>query len=147
MGLRKLFKTDEKVEQQGVWLDYGDTRIRIARAGGANKKFAKVLDKKTKPYRRALASGTMDNDRANNILRETYAESVVLDWQTKVGDEWKPGIDPEDAGLPAGDLLPVNSDNVLLALTALPDLYQDIMSQAQSIALFRAELDEAAAGN
>lgn len=147
MGLRKLFKTDEKVEQQGVWLDYGETRIRIARAGGANKKFAKVLDKKTKPYRRALASGTMDNDRADTLLRETYAEAVILDWQTKVNGEWKPGIDPEDANLPAGDLLPVNSDNVLLALTALAELYRDIQSQAQSIALFRAELDEAASGN
>jgi hypothetical protein len=41
----------------------------------------------------------------------------------------------------------VNSDNVLLVLTALADLYLDIQSQAQSIALFRAELDEAAAGN
>jgi hypothetical protein len=147
MGLRKLFKTDEKIEQQGLWLDYGDTRIRIARAGGANKKFAKVLDRKTKPYRRALAAGTMDNDRADTILRETYAESVILDWQTKVGGDWISGIDPEDAHLPAGELLPVNSDNVLLVLTALADLYLDIQSQAQSIALFRAELDEAAAGN
>lgn len=147
MGLRKLFKTDERLESGGVWLDYGETRIKIARAGGANKKFAKVLDKKTKPYRRAIATGTMPNDKADDILCETYAESVVLDWQTKVSGEWKPGIDPEDAGLQAGDLLPVISDNVLLALKALPELYRDIQGQAQQIALFRAELDEAAAGN
>lgn len=153
MPLSKTFKTDEKHETQGVILDYGDTRIRIARAGGANKEFAKKLDHKTKPYRRAIQSGALDIERAGDILKEVYAETVVLDWQTKqgVGENgnftFTRGIDPIDLGKPSGDLLPPTPENIVAVFKNLPDLFLDIQQQAQSTALFRAELDEAAAGN
>ncbi len=147
MGLRKLFKTDERVENDGVVLDYGDTRIRIARAGGANKRYAKLLDKMTKPIRRAIAAGTLDNERAMEILMEAYAKTVVLGWETRADDQWVPGISPADAGVDGKNLLPLTPENCLLVFKNLPDLFQDVRQQAESISLFRAELDEAAAGN
>ena len=67
MSLYKLFKTDEKLETDGVWLEYGQTeegkpiRIKIARAGGRNVAFAKALEKATRPYRKAIQTGTLDD--------------------------------------------------------------------------------------
>lgn len=153
MSLAKQFKTDDGLEKKGIVIDYGDARIRIARAGGANKAFSKSLDRRTKPFRRAIAAGSFDNEHSNDILKEVYAECVVLDWETNVGTDdageitWAQGIAPEDAGLPEGDLLPVNHANILKVFRHLPDLFQDLVSQAQSGALFRAEIDDAVAGN
>ena len=33
------FETDPVLESEGIWIDYGAFRVKIARAGGANKKY------------------------------------------------------------------------------------------------------------
>lgn len=147
MGLRKLFKTDKRHETEGVVLDYGETRIRVARAGGANKPYLKALDRATKPFRRAIATGAFSDERATGILREVYAKTIVLNWETKRGGEWLVGIDPEDLGVEGAELQPVTQENVVKVFENLPDLFTDVRQQAESMALFRTELDEAAAGN
>lgn len=147
MGLRKLFKTDKKIETEGVILDYGETRIRVARAGGANKPYLKALDKATKPLRRAIATGAVSDDRATTILREVYAKTIILNWETKRGDQWLVGIDPEDLGVEGAELQPVTPENIVAVFENLPDLFNDVRQQAESMTLFRSELDEAAAGN
>ncbi|MEE8518136.1 MAG: hypothetical protein V3S98_03310, partial [Dehalococcoidia bacterium] len=93
-GMYKAFKTDDLLETKGVEIDYGTHRVTIARAGGANKKYARVLEQKTKPYRRAIATETMDDARAMELLQETYAEAIILNWETKVGDKFVVGIEP-----------------------------------------------------
>lgn len=151
MSLAKQFATDESLETKGIVLDYGDDRITIARAGGANKKFSRLLERKTKPIRRALMVGGIDNDRSNAILREVYAEAVILKWEVNTGTittpKWEPGIRPEDAGVDGKDLLPVNKENILKVLVNLPDLFFDIQQQAAAGALFRTEINEVSAGN
>jgi hypothetical protein len=153
MSLSSIFKTDEKLETIGVAVDYGTTRVTIARAGGANKAYVKALDKKTRPIRRAIMADALDNEQGNAILMEVYSETVILDWETKIGEEWRHGIDPEDAGLTkvedlkAENLLAVNSDNVLRALKNLPNLWIDLQSQASGIALFRGEEQKIATKN
>lgn len=156
MGLKQQFKTDADLEKQGIVIDYGEARIRIARAGGANQKFAKRLEAVTKPYKRAIQTETMDTQKGNELLQQVYAETVVLDWETKTGENdrgeaiFETGIDPEDAGEDPeadGSLLAVNSENILKVFKNLPDLFQDLQEQAQKSALFRQEIMEADAGN
>lgn len=147
MGLRKLFKTEKRFETEGIVLDYGETRIRIARAGGANKRYVKALDKAVRPYRRAIATGAFSDDRATSLLREVYAKTIVLNWETKRGGEWLPGIDPEDLGVEGAELQAVTEENVAKVFENLPDLFTDVRQQAESMSLFRSEIDEAAAGN
>jgi len=151
MGLGKQFKTDTNLETEGIFIDYGTDRIRIARAGGSNKKFARVLEQRTKPIRRALQVGAVDNDRSNQIMREVFAETVVLDWEVNQGTEaepkWVQGIDPGDAGENGQKLLPVNFVNIMKVFVNLPDLFHDLQQQAQAGMLFRAEINEVAAGN
>jgi hypothetical protein len=152
MSLTSIFKTDERLETDGIVLDYGTTRIRVARAGGANKAFLKFLDQKTRPHRKLIAAGAMTNDQADAVLAEVYAESVVRAWETKIGNEWKSGISPEDAGLKeqggsGNELLPVSTENILRVFKTLPDLFRDIQQQTMSHTLFRATLNEEALGN
>jgi len=146
MALNKTFGTNEALETKGIVVDYGDARIRIARAGGSNKKFAKAIAVATKPFRRAIAADAMDPEKALDIMRSVYAQTIILDWETKVNGEFKRGIDPVDAGQKAGELLPPTVDNIEAVLKHLPDLFSDLQSQSQSLALFRAEVDESLLG-
>lgn len=138
----KTFKTDETLETSGIEIDYGDFVVTLARAGGANRRYGKALEAKTKPYRRAIQTETMNSKVADTILREVFASTIVLNWQTRVDGELKTGIEGPD-----GDLLPFNVANVTATLKNLPDLYSDLQAQANKSALFRASLLEGDAGN
>ena len=114
--LYETFKTNEELEaQKGVVLDFTHFRVTILRAGGANKKYAKALDRKTKPLRRVIQNEQLDNDTANNLLRQLYAETVVVNWETNVDGEWVQGIEGPD-----GELLDFTRENVLMTFGNLP---------------------------
>ena len=137
------FKTNEDLEQSGIVIDYGDFRVTIARAGGANKRFAKLLEARTKPFRRALQTETMDPDKALEILRRVFSEMVVLNWETKIDGKFKVGIEA-----PEGDkLLSFNANNIEQTLTNLPELFADLQEQSTKVALFRETIREESAGN
>lgn len=139
MSLYTTFKTDTELEKSGVLLNYGETRegkpinIRIARAGGANTQYLKKLEAAVKPHRRAIQLDAMDSKQLERILRQVYAEAVVLGWENV-----------EDA---TGKPIPFNVQNCVKLFEDLPDLYADIQSQAQQVALFRESLREADSGN
>lgn len=145
MSMRKLFNTSKDLETKGVEIDYGDFRVTIARAGGSNKRFARLLESKTKPFRRAIQTETMDNDRAAEILKEVYAEAIVLRWEVKLSDgKWKIGIEDLDDET---KIVPFNKENLLRTFIELDDLFLDIQAQANRISLFRETILEDDAGN
>lgn len=135
------FSTDPNVEAEGVWLDYGDFRVKIRYAGESNKKYTRALESRTRPFRRQIANGTFSDDRSKDIFCDVYAEAVVVDWNVAEDDDaaigetiWKRGIHGKDGGI-----LPYTKDNVKMVLKALPPLFNDIRQSAESIALFRAD--------
>lgn len=142
MGMYDTFETDPNMEQEGVFLDYGDFRVRIAHAGQGNSKYVKYAEKKLKPVRKAMEAGALGNERSMAIMIDIYAESIILDWQVRNGDDWKSGIEARD-----GSVLPFTRENVENTLRALPNLFLDIQQQAQSIANFRRADLEGEAGN
>lgn len=139
MNLYKLFKTDENLETDGIFIEYGETddgkpvRIRIARAGGKNTAFTKALEKATRPHRKAIQSGSMDNATADRLYRDVFADTVVLGWENVTGPDGKP--------------LEFNKENVLKLFQDLPDLFQDLREQAANAALFREAVLEEDLGN
>ena len=157
MRMYEQFKTNPALEQTGIELDYGDFRITIARAGGANKKYLKTLEAQTKPYRRAIQNEVMDNDRAMKIFRLVYAQTIVLNWKTRIGAEDDPesyfaeGIEPPesnpDVPLTEDQLLPVTVENIVQAFENLPDMFLDVKEQAEKSVLFRQKLQEDEAKN
>jgi len=135
MSFYETFSTNENLEAgEGVDLDYGKSGvITIHRAGGENKKFARVLNAKMKPYRRQLQNGTMDDAVAEKLMAETYAEAVIIGWK---------GVKGRD-----GKDMPFTKENVVKLLTDLPELFKDIQDQANTVANFRKEEIEAEAKN
>lgn len=140
-GLYNTFKTNEQFETEGVWLEYGyldddeskPIRIKIARAGGQNKAFTKALEKATKPHRKALQAGMLDDRIADRLYKGVFAETVVLDW-VNVTDQDGIGLE-------------FTKDNVLKVFSDLPDLFVDLREQAGNVSLFRDEVQEADLGN
>ena len=137
-GPEALFKTSSKLEQEGIWLDYGDFRIKITRAGATNKRFKKFLDDKMKPHRRAMANDTLSDDLAEKLTREVWAEAIVLGWDSPLGENVMPY---------KGAAFQFSVDNCKTLFQDLPDLYIDVREQSLKLGLFLdgdAELD---AGN
>jgi hypothetical protein len=80
MSLYEQFGTNKKAESEGVWLRYGDARIKIARAGGNNKEYAKVaaqIQRKAKQHINSNETG----DIVIEYLADLYVKTIILDWR------------------------------------------------------------------
>lgn len=142
MGMYDIFETDENLEIAGIWLDYGDFRIKIASAGQGNKKYVKFAEKALKPIRRAMQAGAVSNERSMAIMADIYVNTIVLAWEVKTDDGWKPGIEGRD-----GEILPFNKEEVRKVFEALPNLFIDVQEQAAAISNFRKQEIEEESGN
>lgn len=158
-GLYRQFATDPDLERDGIELFYKtgdrdehgndvDIALRIARAGGGNTKYQKILDHHSKPYRRQIQTESIDPKQLDAIMREVYADSILLGWDTvttdKDGAEIKRVPTVPDAN---GESMSFERKNVIKLFTNLPDLFADVQQSAQKVALFRKDLLEAAAKN
>ncbi len=139
MSLYSLFKTDESLETDGILIEYGEAsngepiRFRIARAGGQNTVFTKALEKATRPYRKAIQTGMLDDKTADKLYKGVFAEHVVLGWENVEGPDGKP--------------IEYSKENALTLFKDLPDLFLDLREQAGNVSLFRQEVMEADLGN
>lgn len=142
-----MYETDSSVETEGVELEYGNTVITIARAGGANKKFSKKFAELMQPHKRAIELGSFPERLAQKILYKVYADTIILNWQVENGEgELVTGIFQEDVDGGEG-IAEFTKENVIAVFKKLPDLFTDIRNQSDNIALFRKNIEEAEKGN
>lgn len=139
MNLFEQFGTDTTLEKEGVYIEYGrpsdekKVRFKIARAGGANAKYLKVLEQKTKPLRHLIQKDLVGMAESDEIMAEVFAEAVVLGWENVT----------EKDGTP----IPFTRDNCISLFRRLPDLFADIRTQATQSAIFRSAVLESDAKN
>jgi hypothetical protein len=124
--------TDQMLEaEMGIWVRFpGGRRFRILRAGGSNRRFSRAFTQALRPHRRAFERGTLDDEVSDQILRDTYARHVVVDWD---------GIN--DA---SGQKVPYSPEAVSAFFEAFPDLFSDLVTIASDIATFSQERIEEA---
>lgn len=143
-------ETDPEKERNGVPLDFGDYRVTLARAGGANDKYELELERLLKPVRRLLAVGKLDKAKERELVFTAFARTIVRKWETlarsmngadAAGAEWLDGIDLR------GKLVPATEANLVAVFTALPGVFLDLQEAAKSDQLFRLEQREDDAGN
>jgi hypothetical protein len=123
------YATDTDRETEGDWIDFAAAGLvlLLARPGGSNKRWDKVLDEKTKPYQHMTIEGELDA----RLMRETYAEAVVLDWRR----------------LDGAPLDPYTAEACVALFEAYPDFYRDVRAVASKRSLWRKKGLEADAGN
>jgi len=142
MSLYSDFKTSKTLEVDGVRFVNGTYAYTLARSGGANKKFKKLFERLARPYRRQLDNGTLDNAVAERLMREVFAKTVVLKWETLRDGEWVEGIELED-----GSIVPATPETLVKVFEELEDLFTQLSEDAKNIAYFRQAGMEEDAGN
>lgn len=115
------FKTDEKKEQEGVWVDLDEnSRVLIARIG--NDHYNEILRKKAKPYRAAIRSNSLKDTILKKLMIEVIAESVLLNWE---------GITEK------GEVIPYSRENAIRLLTTYKEFLNLITNIAEESELFK----------
>lgn len=149
MSLYSQFKTNADLEREGILLEYGTASngkpiaIRIARAGGSNVMFQKRAEALVKPMRRQIQTETADDKQIQRVMRQLYAETVVLGWENVE----LPVVNEDGSRTGAMQFVPYTVANCIKLFEDLPDLFTDLQEQAQRSALFRQTILEAEAGN
>lgn len=128
-----IFGADQSLEKSGIELDYGSFSLTVARAGGANAQFKRVLEQLAKPYKHAIQRGILDEETQKRILATAYARAVVLNWRGVVDRNGEP--------------MECNEENIVKLLLDLPDLFDSLQEEASKLANFQKEEEEDDAKN
>lgn len=105
------FRTDPKVENEGVWFEFEHVRVKLARESENNRAFKEYMAAEFKKVETAIRVKMLSNEKARAILRSAYAHTIVREWETRVDDKWVPGVE-----LLRGDkfeIVPATPENVL----------------------------------
>ncbi len=130
-GLESYLPDHLRESEIGVWLSFpGDRKFRCLRAGGSNKRFIRAFQAAIKPHRRQMDRGTLDPEVSEQIMREVYSRTVVLDWK---------GI--KDA---EGQDVPYSPEAAVELFKAVPEMFNDITTLCADMAVFTdGELEDA----
>lgn len=137
--LFKALETNPEVERDGIIIALGNNskgkpmEIRVARAGGANDRFGRLVKARMKPYKRQIDNDIISEEVAKRLMREVYAEAVVLGWSNIEDRDCNP--------------LDFSVENCKMLFEQLPALFEIVQEEAQRMASFRAEVLEQEAGN
>jgi len=124
-----VFESDAEKEANGAFIDVGPFRFKLARAGGANRRYKTLVEKKMKPHVRLAEAGLLPDDTATEILAECFSEAVVLDWEN---------VSDRD-GIP----VPFSPSACKKLLIELPDLFDELRAQATKASNFLRGIREA----
>jgi hypothetical protein len=137
MSLFEQFETDSKKESEGAEVTFPPNKdgsiptFIIAATSRNNQKYAKALDRATKPYRRNLDA--MGDANAERIYREVFVTTVLKGWKNVQNAD--------------GSEIPFSIENANILFDKLPRLYNVLNERANSIELFQDQQREAEAGN
>lgn len=131
MDIRKLFGTNRRAEEAGVWVDLGQgARVKVAR--DTSPAYRKRLQDVIRPYRGAIAANALDDRQAHALFAEAAAGTLLLDWD---------GIEID------GKPVPFSVAAAEQLMEEVPDFYKAIKSFAEDAALYREQHEAAEAKN
>lgn len=125
--LYSAFKQDQNLVEEGVWINYdfgGDEKVgfKIARMSKGNKEYVRLMEEVARKNKNSMRLNTLSNAQAESIQLDVFCLSVLKDWR---------GVTDEN-----DETLVFTVANAKKVLTDLPDLYADLMEQAQNMANF-----------
>ena len=95
MSLYKQFATNSEKEMEGVEVQMTEAENEdgsiptfvVSRMGKSNKRYSKALEAATRPYRRQIELGTMNNDKAEEIFMGVFVDTVLKGWKNVRGED------------------------------------------------------------
>lgn len=133
MKIFQKMKTDEALEEGGVWVPIGDgAKVLVARF--QNRKHRASLERLRKPHKMMLLSGRdLPEEIQLDITVQSMADGILMGWEGIEGDDGKP--------------LPYNRVNAMRLLTELRDFRDLVAGLASESETFRKQEVEAVVGN
>jgi len=119
INLDKSFKTDRKMEIEGIWFEISEgVRFKIARFGGSNSvEVKKAMAKFHKPYAKAIEKSLISDEKERSIYCKSFVHSCVIDWE---------GIEID------GEIAPFSKEKAVEVFCQLPDLLDTLVEHASS---------------
>jgi hypothetical protein len=140
INLFTSFNSSESLEKNGVPIHFGQnangemTTIMVRRAGGSNTAFTKRYEALTKPYRRQIQLGAMEDSVMKGIMHRLYAETVVAGWS---------GVLTRDNS----EELPFTVDNCIELFKSAEAVFGEVVDVSVNAAVYRDEVREEDAKN
>jgi hypothetical protein len=140
----EAYETNKTDEIDGSWYtdENNGVRVKLARQGGRNMKWGKVLNTTRKKYNidfknlNSENSSQKDQDKVNAFMIECFSKAIVKDWEL-LNDEgkWEKGIIVKDS---KGEYVRKDFDvkHVIRILTDLPDLYKKLHEYSDDMKSF-----------
>lgn len=116
-NLDSQFKTDEQLEENGMWFDTSPTTGFLCRRfGGKNSQKVKAASAKFfKPYAKQLEIGALSDELSRELTLKCFIDACLVDWKgVEVG----------------GASVPFSAENALGLLSALPALADSLIKYA-----------------
>jgi hypothetical protein len=126
-NLDSLYKTDTKLESEGIWLNLSsNVGFLVKRFGGSNSpKVKAAMARLYKPFARMIENDTMPEAEQKRIMIRIFVEASVIDWK---------GIEID------GKLTPYSSDIAVKFFENLPEVFDTIMKYASDYANFKEDV-------
>lgn len=138
-----LFASNTDREVTGTWVypagEYEDApAFKIARAGGANKKFDNLQRAGMKPFQRLIQAQARNItpevvEKINEVNKKAFIGACLLDWKNVFDKD--------------GSQVPFSLEAAERFMNQLPALYDELFGYANSIATFQDADIETDSGN
>ncbi len=126
-NLNAIFKTDKRMEMDGIWFEVlPGVKFRLKRFGGWNSEKLKPLyATHYKPFARQIETGNFPADKEKEIMTTIFIRACLVEWEGVEID----GVKAE-----------CNLENSLKLFTNLPDLLETLTAYCQDSKNFREDL-------
>jgi hypothetical protein len=133
-GFLDRYNTDRSLEEDGVWVDFGDgLKVQVRRL--TSKKSREFRRKLEKPYTAQFRNREMPDSLQEDLLNKQVAGVVIVNWEGVVNPD-KPS-----------EQLEFSADNALMMCQKFPDFRDDILTAAMERTTFEKEQRENARKN
>jgi hypothetical protein len=139
-GFLDRYNTDRSLEEEGVWVDFGDgVKVQVRRL--TSKKSREFRRKLEKPYSAQFRNREMPDSLQEELLNKQVAGVVIVDWE---------GVPNPEIELKEGETpkpFPFSVENALKVCEKFPDFRDDILIAAMELTTFEKQQREEARKN
>lgn len=128
-SIYQKYITDPTKEQGGIVKDFGDFVITVARAGGSNSAYGKVMAELFAPYEQVMALDQMQDEIVSEIWHKVLCRTVIKYWSFKEPSPENPKQQTLVAGLgrdEGGNIVEATEENICELFKQAKELFVEI---------------------